>query len=56
MREDYNKWRDTAQKAMVKYQVGEMSFEQICGMHSNSIESKQTAQKISLLCGLLALL
>ena len=22
MREDYNKWRDTAQKAMVKYQVG----------------------------------
>ena len=28
MREDYNKWRDTAQKAMVKYQVGEMSFEQ----------------------------
>ena len=28
MREGYNKWRDTAQKAMVKYQVGEMSFEQ----------------------------
>ena len=28
VREDYNKWRDTAQKAMVKYQVGEMSFEQ----------------------------
>ena len=28
MREDYNKWRDTAQKAMVKYQVEEMSFEQ----------------------------
>ena len=28
MREGYNTWRDTAQKAMVKYQVGEMSFEQ----------------------------
>ena len=28
MREAYNKWRDTAQKTMVKYQVGEISFEQ----------------------------
>jgi len=28
MREAYNKWRGAAQKAMVKYQVRKISFEQ----------------------------
>jgi hypothetical protein len=31
-------------------------FRTVCGMRSNSIESKQAAREMSLLCGLFALL